>query len=126
MTQRPIKFRQRIDNQFHYWGLTDGVFIGPVSSGSGETPATSTHDEFTGLHDKTERLAEVYEGDIVSSDGKLIGNRYENETLLQDPTNLLIEGLGTAAWAETEKAGLGRGLTYSKRNAPSNEVRKLD
>jgi hypothetical protein len=61
--QRPIKFRQRIDNQFHYWGFIDGKFISPVESSSGENPATTHHDEFTGLHDKNGK--EIWEGDIL-------------------------------------------------------------
>ena len=66
--------------------------------------------QFTGLTDKN-GLKEVYEGDIIDVYGNIKGNIYQMD---KGETDLVIEGFGTADWSETEKAGLGRGLTYTK------------
>jgi hypothetical protein len=70
--------------------------------------------QLIGLKDKNGNNTCIYEGDIVSLHGTLIGNKYENPDLLKDKTNLLIEGLGTKTWTKTEQEGLGRGLFYSE------------
>lgn len=70
--------------------------------------------QFTGLTDKNDKNICIYEGDIISLQGNLIGNKYENEYLLEDKTNLLIEGFGTKDWSATEQKGLARGLQYSE------------
>lgn len=69
--------------------------------------------QFTGLKDKNGDGMCIYEGDIVSLHGKVIGNKYENNELLKDTTNLLIEGFGTAYWRATEKKAMDRGCYYS-------------
>ena len=69
--------------------------------------------QFTGLKDK-HGVVDIYEGDIVSLEGTKIGNKYENEDLLKEKTNLLIEGMGTAAWHHTEQEARERGCKYAK------------
>ena len=63
MTKREIKFRQRVDNQFHYWGFINGKFISPVGSSSGENYTNTKSDQYTGLKDKNGK--EIWEGDIL-------------------------------------------------------------
>ena len=66
----------------------------------------------TGLSDKNKPCAEVFEGDIVSLDGLVIGNQWQDPSLLEDSFNLLIEGFGTkAGYAALQKA-MDRGLSY--------------
>ena len=67
-------------------------------------------DAFTGLRDKN-GLQEVYEGDIIDSNGNIKGNIYEMD---KGEADFVIEGLGTSAWSETEKGGLERGLKYAQ------------
>lgn len=61
---REIKFRQRINGKFHYWGLIEGSFVGPSADDKGENPVNTEHQQYTGLKDKSEK--EIYEGDLIS------------------------------------------------------------
>lgn len=118
--QRPIKFRawNRLTEQM----VTDeSVHID--TDGSIEVGGYSTIDEeggsieimqSTGLLDKN-GITELYECDIIDKTGNLIGNRYENETLLKDRANFVIEGLGTKNWRDTEAEALKRGCQYAQR-----------
>ena len=125
--KREIKYRgKRIDNgewafgfyvadvewanYYIYFPEHSGVFIKMKQA----LVDPKTVGQFTGLTDENENSSCVYEGDIVSLEGKIIGNIYENEALLKDPTNLVIKGLGTKTWAATEIQGLERGLKYSE------------
>ena len=71
-------------------------------------------EQFTGLTDKNEPSKEVYEHDIVSLDGKVIGNSHENSNLLKDKANLLIQGFGTGAWLTTYAEAVERGCHDAK------------
>lgn len=68
--------------------------------------------QFTGLKDKSGAgLIELYEGDIISRDGKLIGNIYEDNKRKAD---LIIPKLGTKAWEAAYKEAVARGFDYSE------------
>ena len=69
--------------------------------------------QFTGLQDKNGMGDTcLYEGDILSLQGKLIGNEYENTDLLKDETNFIIKGIGTKNWRYAEKTAMDRGWGY--------------
>ena len=72
-----------------------------------------TAGQYTGLKDKDNKSC-IYEGDILSLDGQVIGNIYENKGLLKDGTNLLIERICTEKWLSTIKEAIKRGCLYAK------------
>lgn len=72
-----------------------------------------TIGQYTGLKDKSNNIC-IFEGDILSLSGILIGNKYENEGLLKDGTNLLIDGLCTKEWLSTYQEAIKRGCINAK------------
>jgi arylamine N-acetyltransferase len=71
--------------------------------------------QFTGLKDNN-GMGNIclFEGDIISLSGELIGNKYENEDLLKEKTNLLITEMGCRAWRSTEQEAVKRGFNYAE------------
>ena len=60
--------------------------------------------QYTGLKDKN-MLTEIYEGDIIDSEGNIKGNIYENN-LDKRETDTVIQGLGTKTWCETYRRAI--------------------
>lgn len=67
-----------------------------------------TVGQYTGLKDKINNAC-IYEGDVLSLNGNIIGNKYENKDLLKSKTNLPIEGICTKKWCSTYKEAIKRG-----------------
>ena len=120
---RTIKFRvQRIDNGKWLYGYyttarlpifgTMGHFINKDGFHAIEI-LPNTVGQYTGLKDKNNNIC-IFEGDILSLSGILIGNKYENEGLLKDGTNLLIDGLCTKEWLSTYQEAIKRGCINAK------------
>lgn len=68
--------------------------------------------QYTGLKDKN-MLTEIYEGDIIDSEGNIKGNIYENN-LDKRETDTVIQGLGTKAWCETYRRAIFCGCKDSE------------
>lgn len=69
--------------------------------------------QFTGLLDKN-GLQEVYEGDLIDSEGNIKGNIYENNEIYQEGVDCNVAELCTKGWGYTEKKLLKRGCRYAK------------
>ena len=73
---------------------------------------TRVYMQYTGLNDRNgSGLTEVYEGDMISIDGTLKGNIYEDN---KEPTDIVIPQLGTKAWTNAYKEAMVRGYDYSE------------
>lgn len=116
MNQREIKFRALLLNKRMVGGdLIQYFTLEDVWAGDDFWTLINpeTVMQFTGLKDKTSELAEVYEGDIIDSEGKIKGNIYESPQIYKEGTDLLIEGMGTEKWRNTESVAMGRGCKYA-------------
>lgn len=64
--------------------------------------------QFTGLRDKSNAV-DIYEDDILGTDGLVKGNKYEHPELLENNTNFLITGFGSKEWFATYNEAINRG-----------------
>lgn len=120
--EREIKFRgKRLDNGEWVYGYyvkyndySDNIHESIIDEyGYMYDVDLATVGQYTGLKDKNSN-ARIFDGDLLSLSGTLIGNQYENEDLLKDRTNLLIEGLCTKEWIGTYQEAIKRGCVDAK------------
>ena len=98
-----IKFRAWDWYKMHY-NIAINEFWKPIS----ELRDTTNHIimQYTWLKDKNWKKTcnlELYEYDILDKRWFLIGNKFENNELLEDKTNILIEKLCTKEWMNCYK-----------------------
>jgi len=95
---RTIKFRAW-DKILKKWrtditlNLEGELYIPNIPETEGKNYMTDSVElvEFTGLKDKNDPCKEIYEGDIIDSNGKVKGNIYEMD---KGKADLVVEGFG--------------------------------
>jgi uncharacterized phage protein (TIGR01671 family) len=96
-------------NMICYWDYDYDDSFGEPTHNCGELDNLM---QYTGLKDKNGMgLTEVFEGDIISEDGILKGNIYEND---KRETDIVVPQLGTKDWETTYKEIVVRGYDYSE------------
>lgn len=99
---REIKFRFWSNHLKKFVKPDDNIFVGALKD------PDMNPMQYTGLKDKNGDN-EIYECDIIDSDGNVIGNQYETPALLEEKANLLIQGFGTKDWLTTYQKAVERG-----------------
>lgn len=121
---REILFRGRNENSTWIYGslLVDKdtfdknafiYYICDIDGYSMEIVNTKTIGQFTGLTDKN-GLTKIFEYDIIDTNGRKVGNYYENSNLLKDGTCFLVAKMGTKEWSRSEQEAIKRGCKYAE------------
>lgn len=111
---REIKFRAWDEDGYMFsptgLGLLSdgGVSVWDSEKNFGVNGSAVQLMQYTGLKDKNAGT-EIYECDIIDSDGKIIGNEFETPELRQDKANLIVQGFGTGTWLDTYQEAVARG-----------------
>lgn len=109
MREIKFKFWQKEDKEMSEpYTLEDG-FTGGQPSSYCFLEEDCIALQYTGLKDKNS-LTEVYEGDIIDTDGNIKGNIYETN---KEKTDLVIQGFGTKDWFTTYTKAVERGCQES-------------
>jgi hypothetical protein len=115
---REIKFRAWLNGRkmlVTNYDFVNGFATGigwDVQEGEDEISwLTRDIEQFTGLRDKN-GLTEIYEGDILSPEGEKVANIHEKKD--RQGIDLVITGMGTRTWRDTEQEAIKRGCRYAQ------------
>lgn len=67
--------------------------------------------QYTGLKDNSAQQVEIYEGDLVSLHGIVIGNIYEMDKRESD---IVIQDFGGKNWSKTYNEAISRGCRHTQ------------